>query len=127
DEPKNEKWGSEAAAPIFSAIGAEVLRHLDVPPRDAAPLSIVTGPAEASPGRVRLASVAAAEPPLEARVMPDLHGRTLRQALATLAPLDVTVELAGKGRVVTEHAPLPGEALDEPAQVRLTLAGAAAR
>jgi hypothetical protein len=29
--------------------------------------------------------------------------------------------------VVTEHAPPPGEALDEPAQVRLTLAGAAAR
>ncbi len=23
DEPKNEKWGSEAAAPIFSAIGGE--------------------------------------------------------------------------------------------------------
>jgi cell division protein FtsI (penicillin-binding protein 3) len=127
DEPKNEKWGSEAAAPIFSAIGAEVLRHLDVPPRDAAPLSIVTGPAEASPGRVRLASVAAAEPPLEARVMPDLHGRTLRQALATLAPLDVTVKVAGKGRVVTEQAPPAGETLDGPAGVRLTLAGTAAR
>jgi cell division protein FtsI (penicillin-binding protein 3) len=123
DEPKNEKWGSEAAAPIFSAIGAEVLRYLDVPPRDAVPLSIVTGPPETSTGHVWLASAAAAE----ARIMPDLRGRTLRQALATLAPLDVTVELAGKGRVVTEHAPPPGEALDEPAQVRLTLAGAAAR
>jgi cell division protein FtsI (penicillin-binding protein 3) len=123
DEPKNEKWGSEAAAPIFSAIGAEVLRYLDVPPRDTAPLSIVTRPPETSTGHAWLASAAAAE----ARIMPDLRGRSLRQALATLAPLDVTVELAGKGRVVTEHAPLPGEALDEPAQVRLTLAGAAAR
>jgi cell division protein FtsI (penicillin-binding protein 3) len=123
DEPKNEKWGSEAAAPIFSAIGAEVLRYLDVPPRDTAPLSIVTRPPETSTGHAWLASAAAAEE----RIMPDLRGRSLRQALATLAPLDVTVELAGKGRVVTEHAPLPGEALDEPAQVRLTLAGAAAR
>jgi len=127
DEPKNEKWGSEAAAPIFSAIGAEVLRYLDVPPRDAAPLSIVTGPTDAPAGRVRLATAAAAEPSLEARVMPDLRGRTLRQALATLAPLDVTVKVAGKGRVVTEQAPPAGEVLDEPAGVRLTLAGAAAR
>lgn len=127
DEPKNERWGSEAAAPIFSAIGAEVLRYLDVPPRDAAPLSIVTGPTEAPAGRVRLAGAAAADPSLEGRVMPDLRGRTLRQALATLAPLDVTVKVAGGGRVVTEQAPTAGETLDGPAGVRLTLAGAAAR
>jgi len=127
DEPKNEKWGSEAAAPVFSAIGAEILRYLDVPPRDAAPLSIVTGPAEAPAGRVRLASAAAAEAPPEARVMPDLRGRTLRQALATLAPLDVTVKVAGQGRVVTGQAPPAGEPLEGPAGVRLTLAGAAAR
>jgi cell division protein FtsI (penicillin-binding protein 3) len=127
DEPKNERWGSEAAAPIFSAIGAEVLRYLDVPPRDAAPLSIVTGPTEAPAGRVRLAGAVAADPSPEGRVMPDLRGRTLRQALATLAPLDVTVKVAGGGRVVTEQAPTAGETLDGPAGVRLTLAGAAAR
>ncbi|MBM4442480.1 MAG: penicillin-binding protein 2, partial [Candidatus Rokubacteria bacterium] len=47
DEPKNEKWGSEAAAPIFASIGREVLRYLEVPPRDAPPVQIVTahGPA----------------------------------------------------------------------------------
>ena len=28
DEPKNEKWGSEAAAPIFASIGREALRYL---------------------------------------------------------------------------------------------------
>src|SRR5205823_5830743 len=60
DEPKTEKWGSEAAAPIFSAIGAEVLRYLDVPPRDATPVAIVTG--DGTAGRVRLASAAAPEP-----------------------------------------------------------------
>ena len=32
DEPKNEKWGSEAAAPIFASIGREALRYLNVPP-----------------------------------------------------------------------------------------------
>jgi cell division protein FtsI (penicillin-binding protein 3) len=42
DEPRNEKWGSEAAAPIFAAIGREVLRYLEVPPRDAPPVQFVT-------------------------------------------------------------------------------------
>jgi cell division protein FtsI (penicillin-binding protein 3) len=41
DEPKNERWGSEAAAPIFSVIGAEVLRHLGVPPTGIPPLPLM--------------------------------------------------------------------------------------
>jgi cell division protein FtsI (penicillin-binding protein 3) len=127
DEPRNEKWGSEAAAPIFASIGGEVLRYLDVLPRDAAPVSIVTGPAESPSGRVRLATAAAAEPPLESRVMPDVRGRTLRQALATLAPLGVGVKMTGRGPVVTEQTPPPGETLDAEAGVRLTLTGSAAR
>jgi cell division protein FtsI (penicillin-binding protein 3) len=126
DEPKNEKWGSEAAAPIFSAIGTEVLRYLDVAPRDVAPLSIVTGPAEGTAGRVRLASAAAAES-IDARIMPDLRGQTLRQALALLAPLGVAVKVAGRGRRVVEQAPPPGETLDVEAGVRLTLTGTAAK
>ena len=127
DEPKNEKWGSEAAAPIFSAIGSEVLRYLDVPPRDAAPLSIVTGPAEAPPGRVPLTTAVAAEAGGDARIMPDLRGRPLRQALAALAPLGVSVKLAGRGGRVAEQTPSPGETLDVEDGVRLTLASAAAR
>jgi cell division protein FtsI (penicillin-binding protein 3) len=122
DEPKNESWGSEAAAPIFSAIGGQVLRYLEVPPRDAAPLQIVTGPGVESSsvaGRVRLVSVA---PPAAERVMPDLRGTTLRQALAALAPLDVHVELAGRGRVV-QQTPAPGDALGEAVTARLTLSG----
>ena len=125
DEPKNEKWGSEAAAPIFSAIGGEALRYLDVPPRDAAPLHIVTGPAESSSARVRLAT-AAAEAAVDERVMPELRGQTLRQALAALAPLGAVVKVEGRGRV-KEQTPAPGEAVDAAATVRLTLAGAAAR
>ena len=127
DEPKTEKWGSEAAAPIFSAIGAEVLRYLDVPPRDAAPLAIVTGAADGVTGRVRPASIAP-EPVIAdgAPVMPELRGRTLRQALATLAPLGVAIQLDGRGRVV-EQVPAPGAPVEAETSVRLTLAGAAAR
>ncbi|HEU5195348.1 MAG TPA: penicillin-binding protein [Methylomirabilota bacterium] len=127
DEPKNEKWGSEAAAPMFSAIGGEILRYLDVPPSDAAPLAIVTG--DGGPARVRMAAASALPEPAiadGAPVMPELRGSTLRQALATLAPLNVAVHLDGRGRVV-EQSPAPGAPVEAETRVRLTLVGTAAK
>ena len=127
DEPKNEKWGSEAAAPIFSAIGGGVLRYLDVPPSDATPVAIVSGPSDAAPApRVRQAAIEVAEPGTDARVMPELRGQTLRHALAALAPLKVGVQVDGRGLVVAQ-APAPGVALPAETGVRLTLASAVSR
>jgi cell division protein FtsI (penicillin-binding protein 3) len=123
DEPKTEKWGSEAAAPIFSAIAGEVLRHLEIPPRDREAVQIVT-PAvrERTVPAVRLVSTAAVEPdPAEGPAMPDLHGRTLRQALQTLAPLGVEIAVGGRGRVVMQE-PRPGTLLDPGLTAKLTLA-----
>ena len=121
DEPKNEKWGSEAAAPIFSAIGREVLRYLDVPPRDTVPVQIVTGPgAEPLTGaRVRL--VANSDPAGDSSAaMPDLRGRPLRQALSMLAPFGVRVEVNGRGNVV-KQTPSPGAPLLPGVTARLVL------
>src|SRR5439155_1069203 len=100
DEPRNEKWGSEAAAPIFGAIGREILRYLEVPPRDVQPVQIVTGPpAEpVSPARMRLVSTAEAAQPDGARRMPDLGGKTLRQALEALEPLRSSSPRASRSR-----------------------------
>jgi len=122
DEPRNEKWGSEAAAPIFSAIGREILRYLEVPPRDAQPVQIVTGPSPVEPApapRVRFASTAEAQPD-GIRRMPDLGGKTLRQALEALEPLRVDVRLAGQGRVIRQ-LPAAGDPLEPGAVARLTL------
>ncbi len=120
DEPKNEKWGSEAAAPIFSAIGREVLRYLEVPPSDGQPLQIVAG-AETPDARVRLVSTDTRAPdPSMARVMPDLTGQTLRQALAMLAPFSLQVAVEGHGRV-TGQEPAAGAPVESTATVRLTL------
>jgi cell division protein FtsI (penicillin-binding protein 3) len=110
DEPKNEKWGSEAAAPIFAAIGRDILRYLDVPARDAASVAIVSTLAEepkmpAAAGRVRLVGAAAAAPVDGVGRMPDLGGRTKRQALAMLAPLAVEVEMTGHGAVMRQDPP----------------------
>jgi cell division protein FtsI (penicillin-binding protein 3) len=123
DEPKNEKWGSEAAAPIFAAIGRDVLRYLEVPPGDAtavhidATAGVLAGPGR--PGQIRLVSAAA--PPADGVTrMPDLTGRTKRQALAVLAPLRVRVKMGGRGSVVHQEPP-PGTPLDRGMTVRLTL------
>ncbi len=116
DEPRNEKWGSEAAAPVFSAIGREVLRYLEVPPRDVAPVHIVTGGEPMTP-RPRLVSAA---PAPDATLMPDLRGQTLRQALAVLEPLQVQVQVAGQGRVL-QQTPPAGAPLAPALVARLTL------
>jgi hypothetical protein len=68
----------------------------------------------------------AEEPATDARVMPELRGQTLRQALAVLAPLGAAVKVQGRGRV-KDQMPAPGEAMAAEPTVRLTLAGAAAR
>ena len=142
DEPKNEQWGSEAAAPIFAAIGREALRYLHAPPKDTAPVQIVRPepgpqPAEATAGTVRerVRTVIATVTPGVAEagerepgpgVMPAVVGLSLRQAMETLAPLEVRLEVAGRG-VVTAQAPAAGAPLPPGALARLTLHPPSAR
>jgi cell division protein FtsI (penicillin-binding protein 3) len=133
DEPKNEKWGSEAAAPIFASIGREVLRYLEVAPRDAQPVQLVgTGSqrqvaAERGAGGIRNASIQVErEPATASALMPDLRGKPLRQALATLAALRTDVELEGSGLVI-QQVPAAGAPVVPDAPIRLTLAHAAFR
>ena len=137
DEPKNEKWGSEAAAPMFAAIGREALRYLNVPPRDSSPVPIVRGEvvaaapdrpgatpaagpglgADPAPALVEAAPVGADGQP----VMPRLAGLSLRQAMEALAPYGARLEITGRG-VVTTQSPLPGAPLPAGALCRLHLA-----
>ncbi len=116
DEPTNEKWGSEAAAPVFSAIGAEVLRYLGVPPRDAPPVQLVV----AAPA-TRTIPVGSAPGREESGVMPNLTGKALRQALAALAERNLEVEIHGRG-VVVHQAPQAGGVLQAGTLARLELA-----
>jgi cell division protein FtsI (penicillin-binding protein 3) len=127
DEPKNEKWGSEAAAPIFSAIGREALRHMNVPPRDTTPVPILRadGSAIEAAGAVPAIRLASLEEATDASgVMPALQGRSLRRALAALASFDVALEVDGHG-VVVAQSPAPGTPMWAGMPCRLTLAGPA--
>lgn len=123
DEPKNERWGSEAAAPVFASIGREILRYLEVPPRDARTMQIVAGPGAETPALppVRLVSTQDAD---DRGVMPDLRGRSLRPALGALAAIGLGVEITGRG-VVVQQSPPPGSVLAPGTRARLTLAAPA--
>jgi len=59
-------------------------------------------------------------------LMPRVQGLSLRQALEVLAPLDVRLEVTGRGIVVSQ-APPPGAPLPAGAMCRLALASPAAR
>ena len=147
DEPKNEKWGSEAAAPMFAAIGTEALRYLHAPPKNTAPVQIVRQEpvsdqpqlqgepqpqarraitkmvGERSEPGVSAESFASSDTP---PAMPVVVGLSLRQAMHTLAPLDVRLEVLGRG-VVSAQAPAAGAALAPGALARLTLTPPSAR
>ncbi len=131
DEPRNEKWGSEAAAPIFAALGREVVRYLNVPPRDTPPVQIVRG---LEPGMVVPVSYGLpagnGRPALDQDalnpLMPGVVGRSLRSALGTLEALDIQVEVVGRGVVVAQR-PAAGEALAPCSVARLELAPPTAR
>ncbi len=42
DEPEGEAWGGSVAAPVFSAVGGEILRYLKVPPQSPLDEQILT-------------------------------------------------------------------------------------
>ncbi len=131
DEPQNEKWGSEAAAPMFAAIGREALRYLNVPPRDSSPVPIVRGEVAAAAPVIGAPLVPALAEPAPAGadgqpVMPRLGGLSLRQAMEALAPYGARLEITGRG-VVTSQSPLPGAPLPAGAVCRLHLASPAGR
>jgi cell division protein FtsI (penicillin-binding protein 3) len=135
DEPKTERWGSEAAAPIFAAIGREALRHLGVPALDTPPVQIVAGAPPAGGAALRPPAppigaatlVSAAGPAAEAAggpVMPALQGLSLRHAMQFLAALDLPLEVTGQG-VVVGQSPPPGAPVAAGTVARLTLASPA--
>jgi hypothetical protein len=124
DEPTTVVWGSEAAAPLFAAVAAPVLRHLGIAPADLPSVQLVRTaepavPAAGSPPPPLAAPLM--EPDAAEPVMPDLAGRSLRQALVLLAGYDLEVSVVGRGMVVRQ-TPLPGAAVAAGSACRLELA-----
>ncbi len=126
DEPKGPaNQGGDVAAPLFAKIAEAALRRLAVPPdAENRVLRAVAGGAPALQAALTApdpALQAVAHHPGDPLLMPDLRGRSAREAAAAAARRGLIVELRGTGRVV-EQAPAPGTELEAGMACVLTLA-----
>jgi cell division protein FtsI (penicillin-binding protein 3) len=108
DSPRGSRWqGGEVAAPVFAGILAEALQYLRVPKdaepplaTDSAPIAQILAPANTLD-----------RPDTTPGLVPDVRGRTLREAIATLSAQGYRVRVKGNGLVATQ-TPEPGTALE---------------
>jgi cell division protein FtsI (penicillin-binding protein 3) len=118
--------GGDVAAPLFARVAEAALRVLAVPPDDPGRvLRAVAAPSEdvvPAAYRPQPARPAVAPPEAEERgLMPDLRGRSAREAAIAAARRGLVVELQGSGHVVAQ-SPAPGAEIEAGASCVLTLA-----
>ncbi len=126
--PRNQ--GGDVAAPVFARVAEAALRYRAIAPDDA---GRVLRAASAPPESGFVTVAYRAEPPTtpanedEPALMPDLRGRSAREAAIVAARRGLIVELHGSGRVVAQ-SPEPGTEIEAGNPCVLTLgreAGAA--
>ena len=105
--------GGDVAAPLFERIAEQSLRHLAVLPDD--PARRLPGSGSGSEGVLlaayRPSSVPVPNEAISGGGMPDLRGRSAREAATLAARRGLIVELKGSGRVVTQ-SPEPGTEIE---------------
>jgi cell division protein FtsI (penicillin-binding protein 3) len=120
--PRNE--GGDVAAPLFARVAESALRVLAVPPDDAGRLlRAVALPREGVVPAAYHPGAAPSPPPVEATapgIMPDLRGRSAREAAIAAARRGLLVTLEGSGPVVAQTPP-PGAVIDAGSPCTLTL------
>jgi len=123
DEPQTDyASGGRLAAPVFREIARQAMVQLKVP-RDGESAPAIAKSDDAAEGAegIREELTAAdrellSKPQSAVQVMPDLSGRTIRQALRQVADLGLPVQVQGSGRAVGQE-PLPGASLADCAEV----------
>jgi cell division protein FtsI (penicillin-binding protein 3) len=130
DTPRGEKnQGGDVAAPLFARIAEQALRHLAVPPDDPErtlrmavyrPPVAVPAAWRGDPARLPAVSRASPAAPADSRLMPDLRGRSAREAALEAARRGLIVELHGSGRVYAQR-PEAGTELEPGRTCVLTL------
>ncbi len=103
DEPEGQTYGGLVAAPVFSRIAEQSLRHLGVSPTKfprqmALPKIIFDDPVPAD-----LPLLVATRQDGTLPTMPDCVGMSGRQVLQTMERAGLNIKLKGSGRVVEQH------------------------
>ncbi|MCJ7546200.1 MAG: penicillin-binding protein [Deltaproteobacteria bacterium] len=117
DEPKNSQYGGATAAPVFKRIAEELMQYMGVPPTGEG-FSKKLILAQLPQGKKQRGSQTKRS---SRQGMPDLHGLSMRKALACLDGEMVQIRLAGSGVLVAQR-PSPGDALTEGSEVFLRFA-----
>jgi cell division protein FtsI (penicillin-binding protein 3) len=116
--------GGDVAAPLFGRVARHALRALAVPPDDTDRVlrAVSVAPETLVPAAYRPAVGGPPVPPpsTEPGIMPDLQGRSAREAAIAAARQGLVVELRGSGRVVSQ-TPAPGTVVEAGLTCRLTL------
>jgi cell division protein FtsI (penicillin-binding protein 3) len=119
--------GGDVAAPLFARIAEHALRHLGVPPDDPGRVLRMSAPERPGVTRARYTGgpAPAASAPTRAAGeparMPDLRGRSARDAALLAARYGLILKLAGSGQVAGQ-SPAPGTELEDGMTCELTLA-----
>jgi cell division protein FtsI (penicillin-binding protein 3) len=114
--------GGDVGAPLFARVAEDSLRVLAVPPDDASRVlrAVALGPETLVPAAYR----PRANPlPVETQapgLMPDLRGRSAREAAIAAARRGLSVELRGSGPV-TAQVPAPGTVIERGTTCTLVL------
>jgi len=117
DEPQGISYGGVVAAPAFRAIAEQVLPYLGVYPKGVTYLAQANPISNEQLGRVPKDPAPKKEEKetdssLNPGVMPDFHGKSMRQVLQMAHKLGLELKLVGSGRAVAQTPP-PGEILWE--------------
>ncbi len=117
DEPRGKTYGGDVAAPVFSLIGADVMRILRVAPdRPAGGRSaVITADLSAGAAAVSVGAQLAAAGVVPASnrsgsetdedAVPDLAGKSARDAVRLLATRGIAARLQGSGFVISQDPP----------------------
>ncbi|MFB3924446.1 MAG: penicillin-binding protein [Syntrophales bacterium] len=112
DEPKRDKWGGVAAAPVFRNIGEQILRCYDRMPGE------IVEEKEEVPKDTGIRFVAAQEiappdePAEDSSLMPDFRGMSLKNVLKLARERGIALKVVGSGWA-SKQDPSPGVPLND--------------
>ncbi|MDD5231899.1 MAG: penicillin-binding protein [Syntrophales bacterium] len=104
DEPKRDKWGGVAAAPVFRSIGEQILRCYEGIPGEVVEPKIED---EGADQNIRLVDMAVSDGIEDTTSMPDFRGLSVKNVLKLARERGIALSVIGSGWAVRQ-APSPG-------------------
>jgi cell division protein FtsI (penicillin-binding protein 3) len=115
DEPKTQRWGGQAAAPVFRKISEQVLRRFD---RDGGMLEYAEDDETLEVTHVVARETRAGDIGVNGSTMPDFRGLTMREVLKIARFIGVDLKIKGSGWAMSQK-PAPGTPLEDHSSCRV--------